>query len=301
MSLVFDNQVAMVTGAGNGLGRSHALALARRGAKVVVNDIGADVGGKGSSETSAQSVVDEIVQAGGEALVNYADVTDFQQVCESVNEIIERWGRIDILVNNAGILRDKSFAKMEMDDFRQVLDVHLMGSVHCCKAVWDSMQKQRYGRIIVTTSPSALYGNFGQANYSSAKMALVGFMNTLAIEGEKYGIRVNALAPAALTRMTECIVQDPDAQSLLTTSSVTDGLLVLCQENAPNKTILCAGAGSYSVSFMQDTQGVVLAQEDHSPEQVNQHWSSISDTKDSLTYRDGIEQIDRFVNNAKKC
>ena len=202
MALDFAGRVAIVTGAGGGLGRAHALALARRGAKVLVNDLGGDVHGVGGSGSAAQQVVDEIVAAGGQALANGASVTDFEAVQAMVEQAMQAWGRVDVLVNNAGILRDKTFAKMDLADFRLVLDVHLMGAVHCAKAVWPHMVAQQYGRIVMTTSSTGLYGNFGQSNYGAAKLAQVGLMQTLALEGAKHGIRVNALAPTAATRMT---------------------------------------------------------------------------------------------------
>jgi NAD(P)-dependent dehydrogenase (short-subunit alcohol dehydrogenase family) len=203
MGIDFKGRVAIVTGAGGGLGRQHALALAARGAKVLVNDLGGAVDGKGGSVGAAQAVVDEIIAAGGEAIANGASVTDYAAVQAMVQQAVDAWGRVDILVNNAGILRDKSFSKMEMDDFRLVVDVHLMGAAHCCKAVWPHMVAQQYGRIVMTTSSTGLYGNFGQSNYGAAKLAQVGLMQTLSIEGAKYNIHVNALAPTAATRMTE--------------------------------------------------------------------------------------------------
>src|SRR6476660_6917195 len=232
MALDFSGRVAIVTGAGGGLGREHALALAARGAKVLVNDLGGAVDGSGGSATAAQKVVDEIRAAGGEALANGASVTDFAAVQAMVQQAVDAWGQVDILVNNAGILRDKSFAKMELADFRLVLDVHLMGAVHCSKAVWDTMRAQNYGRIVMTTSSSGLYGNFGQANCGAAKMALVGLMQTLSIEGAKNDMRVNCLAPTAATRMTENLM--PEAVlKLLVPGAVTPGLLALVAEDAP--------------------------------------------------------------------
>ncbi len=201
MAIDLTGRIAIVTGAGGGLGRQHALALARRGAKVVVNDLGAAIDGRGGSSTAAESVVEEIEAMGGEAVANGASVTDFHQVEAMVADATQRWGRVDILVANAGILRDKSFAKMELEDFRAVFDVHVMGAVHCAKAVWAGMRERNYGRIVFTTSSSGLYGNFGQSNYGAAKMALVGLMNTLALEGIRNNIKVNCLAPTAGTRM----------------------------------------------------------------------------------------------------
>jgi NAD(P)-dependent dehydrogenase (short-subunit alcohol dehydrogenase family) len=257
MSIDFKGRVAIVTGAGGGLGKQHALALAARGAKVVVNDLGGDVHGVGGSVSAAQAVVDEIRAAGGEAIVNGASVTDYEAVQAMVQQAMDAWGRVDILVNNAGILRDKSFAKMELADFRLVLDVHLMGAVHCSKAVWPIMQAQNYGRIVMTTSSSGLYGNFGQANYGAAKMALAGLMQTLSIEGEKHGIRVNALAPTAATRMTEGLMPEAVLKAL-EPQAVVPAMLVMASVDAPNRTIICAGAGSFEVAHITLTQGVHL-------------------------------------------
>ena len=254
MTMRFDGRVAIVTGAGGGLGREHALALAKRGAKVVVNDLGGARDGSGGSATAAESVVAEIVAAGGEAIANTASVTDFAAVEAMVGAAMAKWGRVDILVNNAGVLRDKTFAKMELNDFRFVMDVHLMGAVHCTKAVWDIMRERNYGRIVMTTSSSGLYGNFGQSNYGAAKMALVGLMQTLSIEGAKNDIRVNCLAPTAHTRMTE----DLGARlplDLLGPDTVSPGLLHLVSEDAPSRCILTAGAGGFERAYVTITQG----------------------------------------------
>jgi NAD(P)-dependent dehydrogenase (short-subunit alcohol dehydrogenase family) len=257
MGIDFKGQVAIVTGAGGGLGKQHALALAARGAKVLVNDLGGDVRGDGGSVSAAQAVVDEIRAAGGEALANGASVTDFEAVKAMVQQAVDAWGRVDILVNNAGILRDKSFAKMELADFKLVMDVHVMGAVHCTKAVWPLMQAQNYGRVVMTTSSSGLYGNFGQANYGAAKMALAGLMQTLSIEGEKNNIRVNCLAPTAATRMTEGLMPEQVLKAL-DPSAVVPAMLVMASVDAPNRTIICAGAGSFEVAHITLTQGVHL-------------------------------------------
>jgi NAD(P)-dependent dehydrogenase (short-subunit alcohol dehydrogenase family) len=276
MTVRFDGRVAIVTGAGGGLGRQHALGLAKRGAKVVVNDLGGTLDGSGGTPSAALAVVEEIRAAGGEAIASGASVTDFEAVKTMVGEATSRWGRVDILVNNAGILRDKSFAKMDLADFRLVMDVHLMGAVHCCKAVWDLMRAQNYGRIVMTTSSSGLYGNFGQANYGAAKMALVGLMQTLAIEGAKNDIRVNCLAPTAATRMTENLM--PEAVlKLLEPGAVTPGLLALAAEDAPTRTILCAGAGSFERAHITLTEGVFVGQPDDAVEQVVERFAEISD------------------------
>ncbi len=257
MPIDLTGRVAIVTGAGGGLGRAHAKLLAKRGARVVVNDLGGAVTGAGGSISAAQGVADEIAAAGGEAMANGASVADQAQVQEMVQAAMQRWGRVDILVNNAGILRDKSFAKMDMDDFRLVVDVHLMGAAYCTKAVWDIMRAQNYGRVVMTTSSSGLYGNFGQANYSAAKMALVGLMQTLAIEGQKNGIRVNCLAPTAATRMMEGVIP-AELLGRLTPESVSPGVLALVAEDAPTRTILCAGAGSFEQAHVTLTRGIYV-------------------------------------------
>jgi NAD(P)-dependent dehydrogenase (short-subunit alcohol dehydrogenase family) len=249
--------VAIVTGAGGGLGRQHALLLARLGAKVLVNDLGSDLRGTGADRSAAEQVAQEIVSAGGEAIANSASVADFAQVSEMVQGAVGRWGRVDILVNNAGILRDKTFAKMTLDDFRIVMEVHLMGSVHCTKAVWDGMRAQKYGRIVMTTSSSGLYGNFGQSNYGTAKMALVGLMQTLALEGARDNIRVNCLAPTAATRMLEGILS-PEQLTLLAPDAVSPAVAVLASEQAPTRMILCAGAGAFEQANITLTAGIFL-------------------------------------------
>ena len=270
-SLRFDGRVAIVTGAGGGLGRQHALALAARGAKLVVNDFAPAHG----AAAPADAVVAQIRAAGGEAMANGASVTDVDAVQAMVQQAMDTWGRVDILVNNAGILRDKSFAKMDLADFRAVVDVHLMGAVHCCKAVWDIMRTQNHGRIVLTTSSSGLYGNFGQSNYGAAKMALVGLMQTLSLEGEKNGIRVNCLAPTAATRMTEGLMP-PAVLALLQPEAVTPVLLHLCHDHAPTRAIACAGAGTFERAYITLTQGVHLGLGPDTPEQVAAQWNEIS-------------------------
>ncbi|WP_406828520.1 SDR family NAD(P)-dependent oxidoreductase [Microbulbifer sp. ARAS458-1] len=298
MSISFEGKVAIVTGAGNGLGRSHALELARRGAKVVVNDLGAGRDGSGGSRSAAETVVQEIVAAGGEAIANGANVTDFDQVEEMVKEAVDHWGRVDILVNNAGILRDKSFAKAPMDDFKLVVDVHLMGSVNCTKAVWETMREQKYGRIVMTTSSSGLYGNFGQSNYGAAKTGVVGLMNTLHLEGEKYGIKVNCLSPTAATRMTEDVIPDPKALELLTPESVTAGLIALVADDAPNRFILCAGAGGYAKTRILETKGIYLPPEKQTAEDVLANLDAIADETDQQELVGGFNQTVKFLKKA---
>ena len=289
MGIDFTGRVAIVTGAGGGLGRQHALALARRGAKVIVNDLGGARDGSGGSVSAAQAVVDEIVQAGGEALANGASVTDFVAVQAMVQQAMQAWGRIDILINNAGILRDKSFAKMELADFSLVLDVHLMGAVHCTKAVWDIMSAQKYGRIVMTTSSTGLYGNFGQANYGAAKMALVGLMQTLAIEGAKHDIRVNCLAPTAATRMTEGLLPEQVLQALQP-QAVVPAMLVLAAQDAPTRTILCAGAGTFEAANITLTQGLWIGTDAQAPERLAARLEQVMDRQDESVPQSGAAQ-----------
>lgn len=288
MTLRFDGRVALVTGAGGGLGRQHALALAARGAKVVVNDLGGARDGTGGSSSAAEAVVEEIRAAGGEALANGASVTDPQAVQSMVDEAVSAWGSVDILVNNAGVLRDKSFAKMTLEDFRFVVDVHLMGAVNCTKAVWDGMRERNYGRIVMTTSSSGLYGNFGQANYGAAKMALVGLMQTLSIEGAKNNIRVNCLAPTAHTRMTEDLGAALPLEAL-GPELVTPGLLYLVSEDAPTRFILGAGAGGFERAYVTLTQGVHITGP-QAPEQVVALCEAISDRSGEIIPEMGAAQ-----------
>jgi len=297
MSISFEGKVAIVTGAGNGLGRSHALALAERGAKVVVNDLGGARDGTGASSDAAMEVVGIIEAAGGEAFAHGANVSNFDEVENMVAQAMAKWGRVDILINNAGILRDKSFSKMELADFKLVMDVHLMGSVNCTKAVWDIMRAQNYGRIVMTTSSSGMYGNFGQTNYGAAKMAVLGFMNTLVLEGAKNNIHVNALAPTAGTRMTEDLMP-PEMLGLLTAESVTAAALVLCDEGAPTRTILCAGAGGYAKAGMYETDGIFLAQAEQNPEAIVAQWDELSDPSNQQPLESGGKQTEKFLMKA---
>ena len=246
MTIRFDGRVAIVTGAGNGLGRAHALGLAKLGAKVVVNDFGGARDGTGGSMTAAESVVEEIRAAGGTAMPDGADVSNFEQVTAMVDKATKDWGSVDLMCANAGILRDKTFAKMELADFAKVLDVHLTGTFYCCKAVWEGMRARNYGRIVLTTSSSGLYGNFGQANYGAAKTGMVGLMNVLAEEGRKTDIRVNIVSPTAATRMTEELLP-AQALQLMKPEAITPAVEYLLSENAPTKTIMGAGAGSFAV------------------------------------------------------
>ena len=297
MGIGFSDRVAIITGAGNGLGRSHALALAERGAKVVVNDLGGARDGTGASPAAADEVVEEIKAMGGEAFSHSADVANYEQVQDMVAETHAKWGRVDILINNAGILRDKSFSNMDLADFRLVIDVHLMGTVNCTKAVWDIMRAQNYGRIVVTTSASGMYGNFGQTNYGAAKMAVLGFMNTLVLEGGKNNIHVNALAPTAGTRMTEDILP-AQIMGLMTQESVSVGVLLLCDEDAPTKTILCAGAGGYATASMVETDGIFLSKADQNPENIRDQWQSLNDISKNKALLSGGKQTEKFVMKA---
>ncbi|HSJ72158.1 MAG TPA: SDR family NAD(P)-dependent oxidoreductase [Acidimicrobiia bacterium] len=295
--ITFDEQVAIVTGAGHGLGRSHALALAERGARVVVNDLGGARDGTGSSLSAAETVVAEIEDAGGEAVADGADVTDPSAVDAMVGSAIDRWGRVDILVNNAGILRDKSFANMDQADFDLVVRVHLSGTALCTKAVWGQMREQGYGRIVVTTSSSGLYGNFGQANYGAAKMGVVGLMNTLAIEGAKYDIRVNALAPVAHTRMTDDLLPD-EAKELLKPAEVTPAVLFLVSRDAPTRTILAAGAGGYATARIYETDGIWLPPDERTPEAIAERFAEITDPVGQRELLAGGDQTMKFLEKA---
>ncbi|MDG2115672.1 MAG: SDR family NAD(P)-dependent oxidoreductase [Porticoccaceae bacterium] len=297
MTIRYDGQVAIVTGAGNGLGRSHAVALAARGAKVLINDLGGSVDGSGGSSAAALETVAMIEAAGGEAIANGANVANREEVDAMVAQAVEQWGRVDILVNNAGILRDKSFAKMSMDDFQLVVDVHLMGSANCAKAVWALMREQGYGRIVMTTSSSGMYGNFGQANYGAAKMAVVGLMNTLCIEGEKYNININCLSPTAGTRMLEGLITS-EQSDIMTVESVTAGLLTLCDNDAPNRSILCAGAGGFARTFIYETDGIYLPPEQQTPENVRANIDAIENPQGQEILVGGFQQTNKFVAKA---
>ena len=297
MTIRYDGKVAIVTGAGQGLGRSHAIELAKRGAKVVINDLGGAKDGTGGSSEAAKAVVAEIEALGGEAIANGANVAKYAEVEAMVKQAMDQWGRVDILVNNAGILRDKSFAKGSLEDFQLVLDVHLMGTVNCTKACWDIMREQEYGRIVVTTSSSGLYGNFGQSNYGAAKMGVIGLMNTLVQEGAKYNIRVNALAPTAGTRMTEGLI-DEKAFELLTPETVTPAVLYLVGEDSPNRTILCAGAGSFAVTRIVESDSVWLSPEEQTPEGIAAHWGEITSTEGEKALQAGFEQSFKMVGKA---
>lgn len=295
--ITFDEQVAIVTGAGLGLGRSHALALAARGARVVVNDLGGARDGTGASLTAAEAVVAEIEASGGEAMANGADVTDPDAVDAMVAEATDRWGRVDVLINNAGILRDKSFANMERADFDLVVGVHLTGTAICTRAVWGLMRERGYGRILVTTSSSGLYGNFGQANYGAAKLGVVGLMNTLRAEGAKYDIRINALAPVAHTRMTDEFLPD-EAKGLLGPQEVTPAVVFLVSKDAPNGIILAAGAGGYAAVRILETDGIWLEAQERTPETIQARIDDILDPEGQQEFKAGGEQSMKFLGKA---
>jgi NAD(P)-dependent dehydrogenase (short-subunit alcohol dehydrogenase family) len=280
MQIDFNGRVAIVTGAGGGLGREHALALAARGAKVVINDFDRPASGT-ETITTAEAVVNEILRAGGQAIVSHASVTDEAGIRETVAEAMSKWGRVDILINNAGILRDQSFTKMNLDDFRLVMEVHLMGAVICTKAVWDIMRAQNYGRIVMTTSSSGLFGNFGQSNYGAAKMALVGLMQTLSIEGAKHDIRVNCLAPTAATQMTQGLWPDQVLKAFRP-EFVTPAVVVLAAQDAPNRTILCAGAGTFEAAHITMTGGAWVGNDEQTAEHLRERLTEVTDRTGSV-------------------
>ena len=288
MTISFKDRVAIVTGAGGGLGRAYALELARRGAKVVVNDLGGARDGTGHSD-AALKVVEEIEAAGGEAMSNGGSVTEYAQMVEMVAKAKERWGGVHILINNAGVLRDKSFAKMEPEDFKFVVDVHLNGSANCTKAVWDTMRDQAYGRILMTASSTGLYGNFGQANYGAAKLGLAGLTKTLYLEGAKYNVRVNTIAPVAGTRMTEDLFP-PEAFAAFAPGNVVPAALYLVSEDAPSNMIIGAGAGGFHAAYVTMTQGKYLPEAERTPEGVAAHWAEIVDRSGETVPESGREQ-----------
>ena len=293
MTLDYNGKVVIVTGAGGGLGRCHALEFARRGSKVVVNDLGGAVDGSGGSSEAADKVVEEIKAAGGEAMSNGSSVTDDAGVANMVQQTIDAYGRIDVLVNNAGVLRDKSFAKMEIADFDFVVDVHLFGTMKPTKAVWPIMKEQGYGRIMVTSSSSGLYGNFGQSNYGAAKLGVVGFINTLKLEGQKDNIHINALAPVAWTRMTSNLMP-PEMEEALAPEQVTPAVVFMCSEQAPTGKIICAGAGAYAAAQIVETRGMYLGTAP-TAEDIAENWEQISKLDDQAeALFQGGEQTRRF-------
>ena len=294
MTISFENRVAIVTGAGGGLGRTYALDLARRGAKVVVNDLGGSRDGTGHSD-AALKVVEEIEAAGGTAMSNGGNVAEFAQMEELVARAKEKWGGVHVLINNAGILRDKSFAKMTMEDFELVVKIHLIGSANATKAVWETMREQNYGRILMTASSTGLFGNFGQANYGAAKLGLAGLTKTLYLEGAKNNIRVNTLAPVAGTRMTEDLGMPEAFFKALAPENVTPAAVFLVSEDAPTNMIIGAGAGVYQASFVTLTPGAALAPEDRTAEGIAAHWAQIIDRAGEIVPQSGAEQSQAIV------
>src|ERR1700722_5813833 len=296
MTIRFDGRVAIVTGAGGGLGRSHALGLAGRGAKVVVNDLGQG----GEAPESSLAVVDEIEEAGGVAMADGADVSNPEQVAELVARAEAEWGGVDILVNNAGILRDKSFAKMDIADFQLVVKVHLLGSATCTKAVWAGMREHNYGRVLFTASASGIYGNFGQANYGAAKAGMIGLMNVLHLEGAKNNIRVNTLAPTAATNMTAGLLPQP-MLDLMTPESVTPAVLYLVSENAPSRVILGAGAGTFAVPYIAETAGLYLPEVHRTPETIAERFAEIANPTTARPLDNAFGQTFKFVEAAARA
>ena len=289
MAISFKDKVAIVTGAGGGLGRCHALQFAERGAKVIVNDLGGSVDGSGGSSEAADKVVEEITAMGGDAISNGSSVTDKAGVKKLVDDAMAAYGRIDILVNNAGVLRDKSFAKVTLEDFEFVVDVHMMGSVYCTKAVWPIMVEQKYGRIVMTSSSSGIFGNFGQSNYGSAKMGVVGLMNTLRIEGQKNNIKVNSLVPVAATRMTENLGMPDAVFDSLKPESVSPAVIFMSSEDAPDGVMISAGAGVFAMAEIVHSEGIALKGDDLNADMLAEKWSEASDMTNSKALRSGAE------------
>ena len=289
MSLDFKDKVAIVTGSGNGIGKGYALELAKRGAKVVVNDLGGTVDGSGGSLSAADAVVQEIEAAGGEAMANGANVAKQEDVKAMVEATMEKWGRVDILINNAGILRDKSFGKMEWSDFEAVINVHLLGSALCAHSVFPIMKEQEFGRIVMTSSSSGLFGNFGQTNYAAAKMGVIGLMNTLKLEGAKYNVHTNSIAPTATTRMTEHLFPAEFAEKL-DPKYIIPAVIFLASEKAPNGEILEAGGGVVANTYVMETMGKYFGtDENFTAEAVANHWAEIADTTDARRLTQGGE------------
>ncbi|MCH2557634.1 MAG: SDR family oxidoreductase [Alcanivorax sp.] len=297
MSINFEGRVAIVTGAGNGLGKCHALELARLGAKVVVNDFGGARDGSGGSSEAAEKVVAEITAAGGEAMADGADVANREQVQAMVRSVMDKWGRIDVLINNAGILRDKSFVKMSDDEWDKVVAVHLTGSANCSRAVWPIMRDQGYGRIVMTTSTSGLYGNFGQANYGAAKMAVAGLMNTLCLEGGKYDIKINCVAPTAATRMTEDLMPK-EVLALLEPSEITPAVLFLASDQAPNRRIVLAGAGCYAMARLMESDGIYLEEGERTPDAIAVHFDQLGDMSNAKEMQNGGDHVSKILTKA---
>lgn len=288
--LRFDDRVVIVTGAGSGLGRAHAIGFASRGAKVVVNDLSDN----GEPSAASKTLVEELIAKGAHAISDPADVSDSRAVMQMIDRALSTWGRVDVLVNNAGILRDRTFSKMPLTDFDLVMKVHLGGAINCSKAVWDVMKKQKYGRILMTTSVSGLFGNFGQSNYGAAKAALVGLMNVLHLEGERYNIRVNAIAPSVLTAMTEALF-DARESNLLLPEDVTPAVLYLTSETAPSRVIIGAGAGSFAVIHILESEGIFLTESERTPENIAERFQAMARLDHGIRYNAALDQTRRYV------
>lgn len=299
MTIKYDGKVAIVTGAGNGLGKAHAIALAARGARVVVNDLGGARDGTGGSISAAEEVVNHINAAGGEAIADGANVSDEAQVEAMVKAAMDKWGRIDILVNNAGILRDKTFHKMAFADYRAVIEVHLIGTALCSHKVWPIMREQQYGRIVCTSSPSGLHGIFGQANYGAAKAGMIGLMNALHLEGAKYNIRTNLLSPSAKTRMTEDIGIPEPILEQMTPEAITAAMLFLVSEDAPSRAIVSCAGGGYARAYIVETDGVYLPPNEQTPEAIAAKWDEISSTDNVHYYENSSGPTANFMSKAK--
>jgi NAD(P)-dependent dehydrogenase (short-subunit alcohol dehydrogenase family) len=292
----FDGRVAIVTGAGGGLGRSHALLLASRGAKVVVNDLGGTVEGTGAGSAAADKVVEEIRAAGGEAVANYSGVDTWEGGQAIVKTALDAFGKVDILINNAGILRDKSFMKMEEIDIDKVFAVHLKGGFNVTKAAFPVMRENNYGRIVMTTSNTGLYGNFGQANYGAAKLGLVGFMNTLKLEGARYNILVNTIAPIAGTRMT-ATVMPPDMVEKLKPEYVSPIVVYICSEECTDSgVIFTAGAGYFARAVMVEGPGITLdAKKGITIENIRDRIADIKKLEGAQPFSQSNEEVARIV------
>lgn len=301
MTIRYDGRVAIVTGGSGALGRSHAMALAARGARVVVNELAAGLDGSDGPMRAAREVADQIRANGGEAFAHAANITDESAVQAMVAQTLSRWGRVDILANNAAALSDRSFQKMTMDEFRHIVEIDLTGYAVCTKAVWGPMREAGYGRVVLTTSSSGLYGNMGQANYSAAKMGLIGLMNTLHLEGAKHNIRVNTLSPIARSPHTEALGLPESVLGLLTAESVTAAMLFLVGEDAPSRHILCAGAGNYTRTMIYETAGVHLAAGAQTPENIAARYAEISSPEHQRLLTQGSEQASWFIARAAQA